>query len=99
MTRHRSHLFFRYLGTHPEVQDVWHPFLPAFLFGPERMTQHTKNVSLDGKQVEWVPPSGTETYADVTDKFLHAVKDAEDKVRTAKHTHSLILLFLMIITG
>lgn len=80
MTRHRSHLFFRYVGTHPDVQELWHPYLEAAIFGPERVTQYTKNVSLDGKETEWAPAAGTETYADSTEKLLHAIKEADDQV-------------------
>lgn len=81
MTRHRSHLFFRYLGTHPAIFSVWHPFLQAAIFGPERITQHTNNVDLDGNKIEWTSPSGPETYADATTKFLDAIKEAKDQVR------------------
>nr|POF00399.1 hypothetical protein CFP56_75680 [Quercus suber] len=76
MARCRSHLFFRYLSTHPEVLPLWHPFLPAFLFGPERFTLRTKN-SFEG---EWIPPSeGGSTYSDMTKIFLDVVKNTGEK--------------------
>lgn len=80
MTRHRSHLFFRYIGTHPDIHPIWHPYLQAAVFGPERLTQRTNNVDLDGNNIEWTAPSGPETYADATSKFLDAVKAAHDQV-------------------
>lgn len=80
MTRHRSHLFFRYLGTHPDVRALWHPFLSPFLFGPERMTLRTRNINLDGQQAEWIPPTGNDTYENATNKFLHAVEEAKTQV-------------------
>lgn len=83
LSRNRSHLFFRYLGTHPDIQELWHPILPAFIFGPERLTQYTKNVTLDGQVTEWAPALGTETFADATRKIWAAVKEAEDQVRTS----------------
>lgn len=44
------------------------------------MTQRTKNVTLNGEQAEWVPPTGTDTYADATTRFLQAVGEAEAQV-------------------
>lgn len=79
MSRHRSHLVFRYIGTHPEIQDVWHPFLPATLLGPERLSLRSQNPGRGDKE-EWTPPSGDNTYAEGMVKYAQVVKDAEDQV-------------------
>lgn len=98
MTRHRSHLFNRYLCTHPTVQAYRHPFLQAALFGPERITQYTKNTTPDGKQAEWAPASGTETYADATGKFVRAVNEARDLVSNNATTDKILRLKYSLLT-
>lgn len=82
MTRHRSHLLFRYLNTHPDVRPFWHPFLPAFLFGPQNIT-HSINDSRpvsDRTDGEGNAYDRTNTYAEVTQKFLNAVQEAAEQV-------------------
>ncbi|KXT16660.1 hypothetical protein AC579_8056 [Pseudocercospora musae] len=34
-TRLRSHLFFRWLSTHPNVYPIYHPYVMAAMFGPD----------------------------------------------------------------
>lgn len=82
MTRNRSHLFFRFLSTHPEIQSCWHPFLTAFLFGPERITQHIKRAGSITKQADpgWDAMLSDETYSDAAEKFLSAFEKAQREV-------------------
>lgn len=82
MTRQRSHLFFRFLSTHPEVQPLWHPYLGAHLLGPERFTQFDFNgnkLPTDG--LEWDVLLNNETYEVATAKLAAAVEDASKQVR------------------
>ncbi|KAI7283856.1 hypothetical protein KC345_g2682 [Hortaea werneckii] len=49
-----SHLFSKLFANHPELQLLYHPFLPAALYGPERYQQKTKHcAAADGVQREW----------------------------------------------
>ena len=82
MPRHRSHLFFRFLSTHPDIKSHWHPYLPAFLFGPERITSKTKKADRDAQKadIEWDGALSTETYADADEKFLLAYEQAQSEV-------------------
>lgn len=80
MTRARSHLFFRFLSTHPDVQSYWHPYLSAHIFGPDRITHYTKNASQDSDKVDWDADLTTETYAIATENLLKAAREAEENV-------------------
>lgn len=82
MARDRSHLFFRFLSTHPDIATLWHPYMGPAIFGPERITQHTKRDNQDKTDGEWVSPTGTETYAEARQKHIDAVKHAKAKVRS-----------------
>ncbi|KAI7345178.1 hypothetical protein KC320_g8452 [Hortaea werneckii] len=49
-----SHLFSKLFANHPELQLLYHPFLPAALYGPERYQQKTKHcAAADEVQREW----------------------------------------------
>lgn len=84
MPRARSHLFFRFLGTHPDIKSVWHPFMPACIFGPERITLHTtEKTNVDRGLVVYPESDGDISYSGVTRKFVHDVEEAEDQVGTS----------------
>lgn len=91
MTRHRSHLFFRYLSTHPDVQPLWHPFVSAFLFGPQNITHSLKDsrpVS-DRTDGEGSAYGRTNTYVEATQEFLDKVQEAAKQVCVTNRHRSL----------
>lgn len=75
MTRQRSHLFFRYLSTHPDVEAMWHPILAPFSYGPERLQIETLDIN-EGD----VPPEGS-TYQDAIDSIYKVKEHANGQVR------------------
>ncbi|RMZ13215.1 hypothetical protein D0860_02661 [Hortaea werneckii] len=49
-----SHLFSKLFANHPELELLYHPFLPAALYGPERYQQKTKHcAAADEVQRKW----------------------------------------------
>lgn len=74
MTRQRSHLFFRYLSTHPDIESMWHPILGPFSYGPERLKVEALDITEDD-----VPPEGL-TYQDTIDSIYKAKKLANSQV-------------------
>lgn len=96
MTRHRSHLLFRYLSTHPDIQPLWHPFLPAFLFGPENITHYMKDTRpiSDQKDNEATDPDRTNTYAEVAQNFLARVQEAAVQVSAIEIYRVLYMMLI-----
>lgn len=78
-TRLRSHLFFRYLSTHPDLAPVYHSFLMAGMFGPEHLSQHLQHSSMREKEIreDLQPFRGTETYEENQRDLVSAVSEAE----------------------
>lgn len=77
MGRHRSNLFFRFLCTHPQIQSCWHPFANAYLFGPQRIFQHTKKANRAEKAAGTL---SDDTYLDAEQNLLKALEAAETNV-------------------
>lgn len=79
-TRLRSHLFFRYFSTHPDVSPIYHPFLTAAMFGPEQLAQHLKHSDMRKHELEvdMVPLQVPDTYASNRAAFEAAVAKAEE---------------------
>lgn len=80
-TRLRSHLFFRYLSTSPQVSPIYHPFLPAAMFGrQDHIVQHMRPSALRQKELDEdiVPLLGDDTYQSCREAFTHAVTHAQD---------------------
>lgn len=71
LPRTRSHLFFKYLGTHPDVQSKWHPYLPAHQFGPENILP-----KLSDDVSGWRTIDGCPTYEMATKAFREAYDEA-----------------------
>ncbi|KAF2159132.1 hypothetical protein M409DRAFT_30414 [Zasmidium cellare ATCC 36951] len=80
MARHRSHLFFRYMSTHPDLEPVYHPYMDAFAFGPERITKWTNNSAARKKDLE--TEVSTSTYARAEADLLRRAREADEKGRT-----------------
>lgn len=51
-TRLRSHLFFRFISTSPDVEPIYPPFLMAAIFSPERIGQDMHHSKLRRKELE-----------------------------------------------
>ncbi|KAK4507725.1 hypothetical protein PRZ48_001460 [Zasmidium cellare] len=83
MARHRSHLFFRYLSTHPDLEPVYHPFMDAFMFGPERITRLTKNSA--ARKTDLETELSTATYDRAETDLLRRATGANEKVRSQCH--------------
>ena len=62
--RTRSHLFHRFLSTHPALTPLWHPYIKAAFLGPEAHAFHTRNspARRHETEVDMIPFYGTDTY-------------------------------------
>lgn len=76
--RSRSHLFHRFLSTHPALTPLWHPFLKAAYFGPERHSLRAQNSPARQEEVqrEMLPRYAGETYASCARELEAAVERA-----------------------
>jgi hypothetical protein len=79
-TRLRSHLFFRFVSTSPNVRPIYHPFLMAAMFGPERIEQNMRHSEVRRKELEedLVPLYGEDTFASCKQQFVQAVESAKN---------------------
>ncbi len=79
-TRLRSHLFFRWISTSPNVQPIYHPYLPAWMFGSEGLFLQMHNCSgMRRKEKEDMAPLyGDDTYADCTERLVEAATRARE---------------------
>jgi hypothetical protein len=82
-TRLRSHLFFRWVSTSPNVQPIYHPYLMAAMFGPQRLGKQMHHSEARRKELEedLVPLYGDDTYDSCTRQFVRAVDDARTRGR------------------
>jgi len=78
-TRLRSHLFSRYMSTHPDLAPIYHPYLTAAMFGPEHLAQHLEHsqTRCDELQQESKTIFGTDSYASNTTALLESIAKAE----------------------
>lgn len=78
-TRLRSHLFFRYVSTHPDLALIYHPYLMAAMFSPEYLAQHLKHSQARSDELEQQSKTifGTDTYTSRTTAYLEAIAKAE----------------------
>lgn len=82
-----SHLFSKLFANHPELQLLYHPFLPAALYGPERYQQKTKHcAAADEVQREWGTTEefrewNVVTYESANRKLVEEIEAAERQVR------------------
>jgi len=82
-TRLRSHLFFRYISTHPALQPIYHPYLTAAMFGPEALKNLLAPSPTRAAEMGLTPEvqqaifTSPETYASSTERFLDALTRAE----------------------
>lgn len=82
--RARSHVFFRWLSTHPLLQACYHPFVLPAHFGPENFYKDVR-VSKQRRKVidELSPQSQTDDSYDAATSVLEAaITDAKTKVGT-----------------
>ena len=82
MARTRSHLFFRFLSTHPDIENLWHPFLNCALLGPERITKRSKNQEARNQEndVEYVPYYTDVTYEQAKRNLITSADDVVNEV-------------------
>lgn len=81
MPRTRSHLFSRYITTHPDLEHYAHPFVAAACFGPERLGLHmTLGAEDDSTAKNVVPVSDDDTYEGAAAAFVKAQHEAIRKV-------------------
>ncbi|RMY76058.1 hypothetical protein D0863_02176 [Hortaea werneckii] len=89
-----SHLFSKLFANHPELQLLYHPFLPAALYGPERYQQKTKHcAAADEVQREWGTSVefrewNTVTYKSADRKLVEEIEAAERQDRMLSHLRS-----------
>lgn len=82
-----SHLFSKLFANHPELQLLYHPFLPAALYGPERYQQKTKHcAAADEVQRKWGTSEefrewNVVTYDSANRKLVEEIEAAERQVR------------------
>ena len=81
--RARSHLFFRWMSTSPELEAIYHPFILANLLGRDaRFTQHSRNSEARNKEnnQDLLPLYGQDTFESCRLNLEAAVKEAQEKV-------------------
>lgn len=77
MPRTRSHLFSRYITTHPDLEHCAHPFVAAACFGPERLgLRMTFGAEDDPTAKSMVPVSDDDTYEGAAAAFLGIQSEA-----------------------
>ena len=81
MTRTRSNLTLRYLATHPNVEELWHPYSDAWLFGPDKFNYEVVGTQREAN-AQWTPPDDKAkgTYAEARQIHLDAVRASQAKV-------------------
>ncbi|KAI7187652.1 hypothetical protein KC363_g5864 [Hortaea werneckii] len=81
-----SHLFSKLFANHPDLQLLYHPFLPAALYGPERYQQKTKHcAAADQVQREWGTSEefrewNVVTYESANRKLVEEIEAAESQI-------------------
>ncbi|KAI7489208.1 hypothetical protein KC351_g1496 [Hortaea werneckii] len=94
-----SHLFSKLFAEHPELQLLYHPFLPAALYGPERYQQKTKHcAAADEVQREWGTSEefrewNTVTYESANRKLVEEIEAAERQNKSvfcSEHLNALM---------
>ncbi|KAK5173462.1 uncharacterized protein LTR77_002143 [Saxophila tyrrhenica] len=99
--RTRSHLFWRWIGTHPDLRTEYHPYLLAAHLGPENFY---RDIRCSPQRREVIEKYGV---TDVPDTFNSATQDLQKAVNRASnqrlfvsdHCHRLVkrdLLFSVI---
>ncbi|KAF2486462.1 hypothetical protein BDY17DRAFT_79558 [Neohortaea acidophila] len=76
-TRLRSHLFFRYVSTHPALAPIYHPFLTSAMFGPERISLYFRHSDAREKEVRQQRADCPDTPATCRQALTDAVAQAE----------------------
>ena len=74
--RLRSHVFFRYLSTHPDLAPISHPFLPAAEFGPQTLVRQLQHSEIRQREIEQESVTN-DTFDGCRDAFLDAVDQAD----------------------
>jgi hypothetical protein len=79
--RNRSHLFFRYCSTNPQLYPLYHPFIHAAYIGEERWVRGARVSERRRKAIfeDMVPMLTTETIASRTKCFEDDLADADAK--------------------
>ncbi|KAI7154025.1 hypothetical protein KC349_g7938 [Hortaea werneckii] len=94
-----SHLFSKLFANHPELQLLYHPFLPAALYGPERYQQKTKHcAAADEVQREWGTSEefrewNVVTYESANRKLVEEIEAAERQNKSifcSEHLNALM---------
>jgi hypothetical protein len=95
--RSRSHLFFRWISTSPELVPVYHPFSIAAFLGPERYPLRCNGTEETKKRNEamFAPFLEEETYEESINKFTRAVANAQTEVCLFAMTISQTLLMIV----
>ncbi|KAI7398618.1 hypothetical protein KC336_g15255 [Hortaea werneckii] len=82
-----SQLFSKLFANHPDLQLLYHPFLPAALYGPERYQQKTKHcAAADEVQREWGTSEefrewNVVTYESANRKLVEEIEAAERQIQ------------------
>lgn len=81
--RTRSHIFSRIFSEHPQLQQVYHPYLECSFLGPERMTPYLKHSERREKEIteDWAPIYVKETFGSSRRKLEKDVAEIEETVR------------------
>ncbi|KAI7637872.1 hypothetical protein KC343_g471 [Hortaea werneckii] len=94
-----SHLFSKLFANHSELQLLYHPFLPAALYGPERYQQKTKHcAAADEVQREWGTSEefrewNVVTYESANRKLVEEIEAAERQNKSifcSEHLNALM---------
>ena len=80
-TRLRSHLFFRYLSTHPALEPIYHPFLSAAMFGPDQIANYLEHSEIREEELA----TYRKTLA-VPDTYAENIRKLESAVQSAKES-------------
>ncbi|RMZ09072.1 hypothetical protein D0862_03732 [Hortaea werneckii] len=94
-----SHLFSKLFANHPNLQLLYHPFLPAALYGPERYQLKTKHcAAADEVQREWGTSEefrewNVVTYESANRKLVEEIEAAEGQNKSifcSEHLNALM---------
>lgn len=85
--RVRSHIFGRLFSEHPDLEQIYHPFLMPSFLGPERMQRHFKHSAVRRKEIEegWAPLYVPDTYGMCQRELANRVAEIEKKVCPTTH--------------
>ena len=94
--RTRSHLFWRWMSTHPALYVTYHRYFMSGFLGRSTILKHTRNSEARQAEHEFLLNStpSDETYEDSNQRLKGDIAEAEAEVRCSFRTGERMLIFV-----